>query len=204
MIRGDKPKMKRGKTPHARRKSLQKVGVSTHSTKTKWTPDMPERVYRLALLGCTDNEMAKILGISPDTITSWKMKVPEFLDAIRCGRGEADSKVAHSMYKAACGYEFEEKKYYRTKKGTMVLSEKTVKHVQPNTTAQIFWLKNRTRHLENNWTDVSRMEHTGKDGIPLQDLTKKQEETAQLTTEELTLLNSISGKLLTNKPQAEA
>ncbi len=40
----------------------------------------------------------------------------------------------------------------------------TVKHYPPDTTACIFWLKNRQR---DRWRDKQDHEHTGKDGGPI-------------------------------------
>ena len=43
----------------------------------------------------------------------------------------------------------------------MVVTREVKKHVHPDVTAQIFWLKNRNNKR---WKDIKRQEITGKDG----------------------------------------
>lgn len=204
-----KMEMKRREPP---RKSLQKLGVERHSTKSLWKPDMPMRAYKLALLGMTNKEMAQVLGITIKTFESWIIKVPEFYKAITAGRTEADTEVAASLYKAATGFEYDEKRWERRpvinpqtgeKEYQMVLVETTRKMVNPNPTSMIFWLKNRTRHLEQAWNDVHRLEHTGKGGVPLEKMEEVLKKAGDMTTEELTLLNSLSKKLLSGQTKTQ-
>ena len=64
----------------------------------KWDQKYSQVVYVMALLGATDQEFADALSVSPSTIANWKNEHPEFLDALRKGKLEADAKVAHSFY----------------------------------------------------------------------------------------------------------
>ena len=83
---------------------------------TDYDDGLPEVVFKLSLLGMTDKEIAKHLGIALSTMSNWKLEHPEFMDALKNGKGDADSKVADSLYKQA---------------------------MNGNVTACIFWLKNR-------------------------------------------------------------
>ena len=97
---------------------------------TKYNTEMNEQVTKLCLLGATEEELAKFFNVCPATITNWKREHPEFLASIKEGRSEADAKVAKSLYQTA---------------------------LSGNTTAQIFWLKNR-RSKE--WRDKQQIDHT--------------------------------------------
>ena len=101
---------------------------------TDYDPEYhPEKAGGLALLGCTDEEIAKFLDINPDTLYEWKKRHPEFSEAIKDGKENADIRVVQSLYTKAIGYE-----HKVTKDG-----EENMIYYPPDTTAAIFWLKNR-------------------------------------------------------------
>lgn len=108
----------------------------------------PEWAWALAAAGLTNQEMAKTMGIATSTFNKWRKDREEFEEAVQMGKGIADAKVEKSLFKRALGYDYEEKKVITTidpKTGETlpVRIEKVTKHVPPDTTAQIFWLKNR-------------------------------------------------------------
>ena len=53
-----------------------------------------------------------------------------------------DIQVENALLKRALGYEFQEERVERSDKDGVKIVQ-TIKHVPPDTTAQIFWLKNR-------------------------------------------------------------
>src|ERR1041384_7074197 len=65
------------------------------------TAEHVRRVFELALLGLTDDELAEALGISERTLENWKLRHPEFLEALKRGKSLADAEVAHSLYRRA-------------------------------------------------------------------------------------------------------
>ena len=76
------------------------------------------------------------------TLYDWKNKFPEFSEAIKKGKEIVDIQVENALLKRALGYEYmEERVEISEKDGRKVIQ--TVKTVIPDTTAQIFWLKNR-------------------------------------------------------------
>lgn len=123
-------------------------------------PKMCEQAYRLCLLGATDKQMADFFEVSEVTLNAWKKKHPEFLKSLNAGKQQADSEVGQSLFQRAMGYSHPEEKVF-CNKGEIVRAD-TVKHYPPDTTACIFWLKNRQKE---NWRD--RHEVTGDDGGPL-------------------------------------
>ncbi|MFV0536810.1 MAG: helix-turn-helix domain-containing protein [Dysgonomonas sp.] len=115
---------------------------------TKYNPDVhPELALSLAIDGLTDKEIAKEMGIAKSTLNVWKKEHPEFMDSIKTGKAQADRKVQLSLYKRATGFTVKEKKVVveldsdGNQKPARI--ETTEKHIVADTTAQIFWLKNR-------------------------------------------------------------
>jgi hypothetical protein len=125
---------------------------------TKYRPELIERAYRLALLVTTDKEIAEGLGICEATLNNYKVEYPEFLEALKRGKLAADSDVAHSLHMRSLGYEAVERKAVKLKQADgseKVEMAEEIRHVPADTTAQIFWLKNR-RRLD--WKDSHRLE----------------------------------------------
>lgn len=133
--------------------------------KSLYNPEFhPKKAGELALMGKTNPEIAQALGVTAETLNQWRKQFPEFSDAIKGNKDQADGKVVASLYQRACGYEYEEKsEKVDPEKGTIVTT--TIKQVAPDVTAQIFWLKNRQ---PKDWRDKQVQEITGKDGGPLE------------------------------------
>lgn len=88
--------------------------------------------------GLTDEQIAKNIGINRTTLYDWKKKEVNIADALKKGKEVIDFEVENALLKRALGYEYEEETYENG-----ILTKKVKKHVAPDTTAQIFWLKNR-------------------------------------------------------------
>ena len=95
--------------------------------------------------GLTDEQIARNIGIATSTFYEWKKKKLEFSETLKKGKEVVDFEVENALLKRALGYEYEEETYENG-----ILTKKVKKHVAPDTTAQIFWLKNRK---PNNWKD---------------------------------------------------
>lgn len=92
--------------------------------------------------GLTDEQLAEKIGVSRSTLSEWKNRFPDISDALKKGKEIVDIQVENALLKRALGYEYQEQRIETSKKdGVKVIQ--TVKHVPPDTTAQIFWLKNR-------------------------------------------------------------
>ena len=114
--------------------------------------------YKIALLGSTDKELADILEVAEDTIYEWKNVHPEFSEALKRGKGQADAQVAKSLFKRANGYSHKAVKILQYE-GNPVEVNYTERY-PPDTTACIFWLKNRQ---PDKWRDRQEIKH---DGLP--------------------------------------
>ena len=95
-------------------------------------------IQGMARDGLTQQQIANNLGISIDTLIENKKKYSEFNNALKKGKEVIDFEVENALLKRALGYEYEEKTYENG-----ILTKKVKKQVPPDTTAQIFWLKNR-------------------------------------------------------------
>lgn len=92
--------------------------------------------------GLTDEQLAEKMGINPATLYDWKNKYPEISDTLKKGKEIVDIQVENALLKRALGYDYQEQRIEKTDKdGTKIIQ--TIKHVPADTTAQIFWLKNR-------------------------------------------------------------
>lgn len=105
--------------------------------------------------GATDQEVADELGVCRRTIDNWKAKHPEFLQSVRSWKEEADEEVERSLFERAKGYSHKETKLFCHE--GMIVSEEVTKHYAPDTTACIFWLKNRKPQI---WRDRHEVAQT--------------------------------------------
>lgn len=99
--------------------------------------------------GLTDEQIAKNIGINRTTLYDWKKKETNIADALKKGKEVIDFEVENALLKKALGYTITIKEEKLDKDGCVHTLEKDV-HIPPDTTAQIFWLKNRK---PNNWKD---------------------------------------------------
>ena len=113
---------------------------------TDYKPEHCETARKLCAAGATDKEIALELGVTERTINRWKADYPEFCQSLKAGKAETDERVVRSLYQRAIGYDWGDK------------------HIPPDTTAQIFWLKNR---LPAEWRDKQQTEISGPNGGPI-------------------------------------
>ncbi len=106
------------------------------------TPEGLLKIEGWARDGLTDEQIAANIGIGYSTLQTWKSKYQDIQDTLKRGKEIVDRQVENALLRRALGYEYEE---VREKYESGVLTERTVtkKEVVADTTAQIFWLKNR-------------------------------------------------------------
>ena len=81
-----------------------------------YKPEYDQLAYQLCTLGLTDPQLALRFGVVRSTINKWKLDHPSFSDSIKRGKEDADDLVINALRKKA---------------------------LDGDTTACIFWLKNR-------------------------------------------------------------
>lgn len=157
--------------------------------KSKWETHVKDRLIEVegwARDGLTDEQIAKNLGISIRTFYEYKEKYPQFLQSLKRGKEIVDREVENALLKKAIGgkekilkpmkiknviYSDAGKKLKESEEIVMVEEEVLI---IPDTTAQIFWLKNRKPDV---WRDKTAIEHSGE--------IKGDNPFSNLTTEEL-------------------
>ena len=115
---------------------------------TKYKPEYCKIAAKVCKLGATDNEVADILGIGTTTLYRWRNEHPRFRESLKAGKKEADERVEMALYRRAVGYSHEAVKIFQYQGKEVVVPYKEIH--QPDTTACIFWLKNRQPEL---WRD---------------------------------------------------
>lgn len=108
---------------------------------TKFKPEFVKQAAKLAALGATDREAAEFFEVSEATVHRWKHEFPEFCESLKVGKETADARVEQSLYRRALGYAHDEV-HIATYEGQTIITP-IVKQYAPDTTAAIFWLKNR-------------------------------------------------------------
>lgn len=107
--------------------------------------------------GLTDEQIAEKIGIRRPTLYDWKKKYSDISDALKRGKEVVDRQVENALLKRALGYEFKEITQELTEDG-MRVTKVITKQQAPDTTAQIFWLKNRKPR---EWRDKQETEISG-------------------------------------------
>ena len=130
---------------------------------TKYDSKMhPQFAQALASLGLTEKEISVKMNIAMSTLSKWKGEYPEFSEALKQGKIEPDEKVERSLYERAVGYYHDSVKIFMPGGAKNPVYAPYIEHVAPDTTACIFWLKNRK---PKEWRD--RQELTGSEGGPI-------------------------------------
>ena len=110
--------------------------------------------------GLTDEMIAHNIGITTTTLYDWKKKYPQFAKAIKRGKEVVDIMVENALLKSAMGYSYDEVTQIgmedrETGEKILVPVKVVTKHVQPNSTSLIFWLKNRNPEA---WRDTKNID----------------------------------------------
>lgn len=110
--------------------------------------------------GLTEEQIAANMGISRSTLSEWKKKHSDISDTLKRGKEVVDRQVENALLKRALGYRYKETtKELVTDKDTgyseLVITKVVEKEVIPDTTAQIFWLKNRKPSM---WRDRAQVD----------------------------------------------
>lgn len=118
------------------------------------------------------------LGVGLSNFMEYQKKYPELREALKRGREVSDLEVENALYKRAMGYTTVEviEEYG-------AVTKRTVKEIPPDTTAQIFWLKNRNPEA---WRDRRNVELDGQVDV--------KNPIAGLSTEELRKLIKANDK----------
>lgn len=122
--------------------------------------------------GLTIEQIANNLGISKVTLYKYMNEHIELSERLKKGKEVIDIEVENALLKRALGYKYDEvTKELNEDTGELEVTKVVTKEVQPDTTAQIFWLKNRKPE---DWRDRKEIEHSGNINNPYEGLTKEE------------------------------
>lgn len=120
---------------------------------TDYREEYDLQAEKLCRLGATDKEIADFFEVTEQTINNWKINFPSFFESLKKGKVIADMNVADSLYHRALGYSHADTDIRVVDKDLVMTP--IIKQYPPDTTAGIFWLKNR-RPKE--WRDKQEIE----------------------------------------------
>lgn len=146
-----------------------------------------EEEIKAYLRGGADNKtLAAKLGIGLTTFKKILKENPEMGVWIQESKEKADLAVEAALYKRAIGFEFEEThtevRVNPDGSGQTTYVRKVKKQVVPDTTAQIFWLKNRQK---DKWSDRLNVDAKVTEELDF----------SKLTNEELLAFNKLYAKV---------
>ena len=121
---------------------------------TVFKPEYSDLAAKFCLLGATNDDLAAMFEVSSRTIDNWIASVPAFSAAVKAGREVADATVAERLYARAVGFSHPAVKIFQS--GGVPLEVPYTEHYPPDTTACIFWLRNRRRQ---DWREKVEHEH---------------------------------------------
>lgn len=131
---------------------------------SKYKPEFVQQAEKLCKLGATDMEVADFFEVEVRTLYRWKTEHDAFCQALKSGKAESDERVERSLFSRAIGYEHEEVDIRVIDHA--IVQTPIRKYYPPDTTAAIFWLKNRRPA---DWRDKQDVEHTGNVVLQLTD-----------------------------------
>jgi hypothetical protein len=125
---------------------------------TLYKPAFVKQAIKLSEYGATDQEMADFFEVDVRTLYRWKHDHDDFCQALKTGKETADERVERSLYQKAIGYEQDEVKIFMPAGADEPVYAPFRAKIAPDTTAAIFWLKNR-RSQE--WRDKNETQLSG-------------------------------------------
>jgi hypothetical protein len=127
---------------------MAKVGA-----KTKYRKDYARQAFvACSEGGFTNPKLAKLFGVTVNTIKNWKRDFPKFLAAVRDGKDIWDTRMAEDcILKRIKGYRYNEETKEVGENGELKTTRVVRKEVAGDVKAQIFWLRNRNRER---WPDI--------------------------------------------------
>lgn len=134
------------------------------------------RISGWAKDGLSNEQIAGNMSINVSTLYEWQKKYSEFAEALKISKDIADRKVENALYKSCMDRVITVKKAFKVKhvkydngkrvsEDEEVVSVEEEVHIPANTTAQIFWLKNRKAE---DWRDKRETALTGANGGPVE------------------------------------
>jgi len=108
---------------------------------TKYKEEYAKQAEKICKLGATDRDLSEFFEVSESTINLWKLQHEDFSESIKVGKEPANERVKMALYHRAVGYSHPDVDI-KMFEGQIIKTD-TVKYYPPDTTALIYWTKNR-------------------------------------------------------------
>lgn len=108
---------------------------------TKYRAEFASQATKLCALGAIDADLADFFGVNTSTIWRWAGTHAGFCKALKAGKSLADDRVERALYQRAVGFEHDAVKIMQYEGSPVIVDYR--EKVAPDTTACIFWMKNR-------------------------------------------------------------
>lgn len=135
-----------------------KAGRPKEDTYKKYVEGKEEQIIEICTKGADNKSLAEFLGCGLTTVCNLKRDYPQFKELVSKGNKVADEAVVSALFKRAIGYDAEdtitEVKVSQDGSAQTTYVKKCKKHIPGDTTAMIFWLKNR---MPDKWRDKQEM-----------------------------------------------
>ena len=128
--------------------------------KSKYKATMRKATVALSKKGFTDKDLGDFFNVDQRTIDNWKKQFPLFFQSLKTGKAMVDAKVEACLFQRAIGYSLPDI-HVSSYEGDITITP-IIKHFPPDTTAQIFWLKNRK---PKQWRDKKVIEQEGNEDV---------------------------------------
>lgn len=110
---------------------------------TAYTPDHARQARLIYETGATDEVVARILGVHPETLRRWRARHPAFDEAARAGETVADDRVLLSLYRRALGYDYTESRAFLPHGSGRPVTVEVKRHRAGDVRAAVQWLRQR-------------------------------------------------------------
>lgn len=142
--RASKPKAKAKTAARPKAKSQGHGGARKGAGRpAAYRKSFAEQARKLCEIGRTDADLAGFFEVGLCTIWRWKVAHAEFREALTRGKAAADMIVEDRLFQRATGYSHDAVKIFLPSGSKTPVYARYVNHVAPDTSAAIFWLKNR-------------------------------------------------------------
>lgn len=125
---------------------------------SKFNEQISEKIISLATQGKTNEQIAEIIGVHVRTLENWQSAKGDFLWAVKEAKQAADDLVEAALFSRAVGYSHKSVKVFFDSKSLRTVEHEMTENYAPDTTAAIFWLKNRRPE---EWREKTEVEHSG-------------------------------------------
>lgn len=117
-----------------------------------WRDEWLPIVGELAGMGWIDSDIARVLGVKPNTFLQWKARKPALRATLANWRAVADDRVERALFDRATGYTYERDEVRVIDK--QIVHVAVTETVLPDVKAAETWLFNRRSQMWRNRQDV--------------------------------------------------